>query len=63
MEQDRQCTYDVRFSRVRATTVVLEKAINIAYSVCVFVAYIIFPHYLIYGIIVEKKVNEHKCEL
>ena len=37
-EQKRQCTYNATLRRVRATIVVVKKAINIAYSGGVFVA-------------------------
>jgi hypothetical protein len=50
--------YDVRLSRFRAT-IAYWKSINITYSVCVFVVYIIF--YITLSMALLKKVIGHKC--
>ena len=42
-QQYMQCTYNVTQRRVRATTVAVEKAINVTYSECVFEALGIHP--------------------
>ena len=39
IEHGRRCTYDVTHSGVRLTIIVVEKAISITYSECVFVVF------------------------
>ena len=37
-KKDMQCTYNITLRRVRASVVVVEKAVSVTYSECVFVA-------------------------